>query len=257
MLREPEDERAGDDSMGPFFKIFGSKHRLAASYPPPEHDDVIEPFAGAAGYATRHHARRVTLIEIEPRIAALWSYLIRVKASEIAALPLLGVDQTIDDLGPVAEEARTLVGFWLAVAQVRPARSPSAWMRSGRWPWAFWGAPARDRIASQVDRIRHWKVLHGAHEIAPPMRATWFVDPPYEIAGDVYNSGRPNFGDLARWIRERKGLVIACEADGAAWLPFVAHARQNALKGRAREVVYVQRDGREVAPDQLDLFTPR
>lgn len=45
-------------TLGAFFKIFGSKHRTAASYPPPEHADVIEPFAGAAGYATRHAGRR-------------------------------------------------------------------------------------------------------------------------------------------------------------------------------------------------------
>lgn len=60
--------------MGPFFKIFGSKHRLAATYPRPEHDTVIEPFAGAAGYATRYADRRVVLFEVDPKIVALWSY---------------------------------------------------------------------------------------------------------------------------------------------------------------------------------------
>lgn len=247
--------------MGPFFKIFGSKHRLAASYLPPEHDDVIEPFAGAAGYATRYADRRVTLVEIEPRIAALWSYLIRVKASEVLSIPLLGPEQTIDDLGDVAEEARTLVGFWLGTATREPRRRPSSWMRLRTAPWhtrwmgCYWGARSRARLASQVDHIRHWKVIHGSYDSAPDVVATWFVDPPYQVAGKLYRSGRPDFGEVGPWARERKGLVMVCEAQGATWLPFRSHVDAFSLSGVSREVVYVQRDGHEVAPEQLSLFS--
>ncbi len=246
--------------MGPFFKIFGSKHRIAPTYPPPEHEDVIEPFAGAAGYATRHHARRVLLVEIDPKIAALWSYLIRVKASEVAALPLLGPDQTVDDLGPVAEEARTLVGYWLGSGTREPRRRPSAWMRARtaphhtRWMGCYWGPRSRARIAAQVERIRHWRVIHGSFDMAPDIEGTWFVDPPYQVAGKLYRSGRPDFGEVGPWARTRRGLVIACEADGASWLPFRSHVGAFSLTGVSREVVYVQRDGVPVEPAQLSLF---
>jgi hypothetical protein len=247
-----------EEVIGAFFKIFGSKHRAAGTYPPPEHDELIEAFAGAAGYATRHHDRRVTLIEVDPKMAALWSFLIHVKPSEILAIPLLDAEQTIEDLGPVAEEARSLVGFWLNSAPVQPCTRPSAWMREGmkraRWRTTFWSAPVRARIAAQVERIRHWRVIHGSFEVAPDVAATWFIDPPYEVAGALYRSGRPDFATVAAFARSRRGLVIVCEADGATWLPFRPHATAKALRGHSREVVHVRRDGREVLPAQIDLF---
>jgi hypothetical protein len=240
--------------IGPFFKIFGSKHRIAATYPPPEHDDLIEPFAGAAAYATQHCDRRVTLVEINERRAALWAFLIRAKASEIAAIPLLGADQTVEDLGPVAEEARSLVGFWLNIAPVQPCKRPSAWMRSGMFRTCFWGARVRSRIAAQVDRIRHWTVIHGSFEAAPPLRATWFVDPPYQGMGHLYRTEAIDFAVLGAWTQARRGLVVACEAEGATWLPFRAHLDAKSLRGRSREVVYVQRDGEPIHSAQMPLF---
>jgi len=245
--------------MQPFFAFYGGKWRIAPSYPSPEHEQVIEPFAGAAGYATRHADRRVTLIEADPQIAALWSYLIRVSPSEIARIPTLAIDETIDDLGDVAEEARTLVGFWLNKGTSAPRRSPSAWMRSGIQPTSFWGEKIRARIAAQVERIRHWRVIPGSFEEAPDAIATWFVDPPYEVGGANYRTGVPDFASVAAFVKSRRGLVIACEAEGASWLPFrphvVAKANESRTGGKkSREAVYVQRDGREVAPAQLSLY---
>ena len=40
--------------LRPFFCYYGGKWRAAPKYPPPEHDTIVEPFAGAAGYATRY-----------------------------------------------------------------------------------------------------------------------------------------------------------------------------------------------------------
>lgn len=242
-------------TLGAFFKIFGSKHRTAASYPPPEHADVIEPFAGAAGYATRHAGRRVTLIEVDPKIAALWSWLIRVRPSEVLSIPLLNPDQTVEDLGAVAEEARSLVGFWLGAASFMPRTRPGAWMREFPDSGRYWCARVRARIAAQVERIRHWRVIAGSFDLAPDMPATWFVDPPYEVAGSLYRSGRPDFAAVGAFARSRRGLVIACEADGATWLPFRPHHTAKALRGHSREVVYVQRNGREVPAEQIEMFT--
>ena len=61
--------------LRPFFTFYGGKHRTARLYPAPEHGAVIEPFAGSAGYATRHHDRAATLGEKDETIAALWLYL--------------------------------------------------------------------------------------------------------------------------------------------------------------------------------------
>ena len=210
-------------SLKPFFCFYGGKWRSAPHYPPPKFGHIVEPFAGAAGYATRYPDRSVTLIDIDPTIAALWRYLKRVSVSEVTAIPLLRADETVDDLRGVAEEARTLVGFWLNKGSAQPKRSQSAWMRSGIRPKSFWGEEIRNRIASQVDAIRHWTVVEGDYTLAGPERdtTTWFIDPPYQgPVGRRYRYSDVNFIHLAAWVRARRGQVIVCENEGADWLPF-------------------------------------
>lgn len=232
-------------AVRPFFCFYGGKWRIAPTYPTPVHQTIVEPFAGAAGYATRHHERRVILVEVDPEIAALWSYLVRVSSEEVRRIPLLGPGETTDDLRDVAPEARSLVGFWLNKGTSAPRRMQSAWMRSGIRPASFWGETIRARIAAQVEHIRHWTVIHGSYEQAPDIEATWYIDPPYQGAGKHYRSGLPDFDALATWTRARRGLVIACENEGATWLPFTPHvvAKANESKRggkRSREAVYVQ-----------------
>ena len=154
--------------LKPFFTYYGGKYRVALRYPKPEHATIVEPFAGAAGYATRHHTHDVILVEKDPRIAALWAYLIRVSASEIRALP--DVREHVDEIGSCAE-ARSLVGFWLNKGAAAPRLRPSAWMREGKRPRSYWGPEIRERIASQVEQIRHWRVICGSYDAAPEGRA--------------------------------------------------------------------------------------
>jgi hypothetical protein len=80
-------------------------------YASPAHRTIVEPFAGSAGYAVRHHERDVILVERDPLIASTWRYLLSVTPAEILSLPDLRADQTVDDL-PIAPEARLLVGWW-------------------------------------------------------------------------------------------------------------------------------------------------
>jgi site-specific DNA-adenine methylase len=73
--------------LRPFFSFYGGKWRAAPYYPTPQFNRVIEPFAGAAGYSTRHHERDVVLVEADPVIAGLWRWLIAAPSSEVLALP--------------------------------------------------------------------------------------------------------------------------------------------------------------------------
>lgn len=238
-----------DIGLRPFFCYYGGKWRAAPKYPKPEQDTIVEPFAGAAGYSTRHHTRRVLLIEKDPVIAGLWQYLINVKASEVLSIPLLGHDQTIDDLGNVPQEAKSLVGFWLSKGSAVPKRSPSTWMRAGTHVTSFWGEAIRQRIASQVEHIRHWECRNESYKNAPAVEATWFIDPPYCVVGKHYRCGPKDieFGHLAAWSRRQRGLVLVCENAGAKWLPFKPFATIQASPAkhggkRSAEVLYTTRN---------------
>src|SRR5690606_32485643 len=51
-------------------------------------------------------------------------------------------------------------------------------------------ACAACRRASQVDRIKHWKIIEGSYENAPDVKATSVVAPPCDAAGKAYRHGR-------------------------------------------------------------------
>lgn len=239
-------------ALRPFFSFFGGKWRRAPRYPAPAHELLVEPFAGSAGYATRHHTKRVVLVEKDPVIARLWRWLIRVPAREIRALPLLQDGQRVDELG-VCPEAEALIGFWCNKGSAHPCKQiTTSWGK--KYPDQFWHEGIRERVASQVDHIRHWTLLEGdyAQFGAGGMPATWFIDPPYAgvtrvravrgngkvqavLVGDRYRcrASDIDFERLSRWCRARRGQVIVCENVGAQWLPFEPFHVARALTGRS------------------------
>ncbi|MGI4792930.1 MAG: hypothetical protein ACRYG8_02375, partial [Janthinobacterium lividum] len=103
-----------------------------------------------------------------------------------------------------------------------------------------WGPRAKERIASQLSLIREWEAREAGYIDAPDAEATWFVDPPYGDKGRFYRVGFGDFNGLATFCRSRSGLVIACEGEGADWLPFQPLGSFKSSKGRAAEVAYIQ-----------------
>jgi hypothetical protein len=239
--RPAADPRA---DLRPFFSFYGGKWRDTPKYyPAPEYDTIVEPFAGSAGYSVRNSDKRIVLGEEDPVIFGVWNYLIHVSAADIRAIPDLEKDQSVDDL-PVSQEARWLVGFWLNRAPARPRKRPSAWMRQGIRPGSFWGPHARNIIASQVDRIRHWQIFNCSYQDLPWRGdATWFIDPPYQNQGKHYyhSADSIDFAELGSWSRSRPGQVIVCEQEGADWLPFEPLARtKTARTGKlSHEVIWL------------------
>jgi site-specific DNA-adenine methylase len=205
----------------PFFSYYGGKYRIALRYPAPRHGRIIEPFAGSAGYSMRYPHMDVTLIDLDENIVNVWRFLLGASSSEVLSLPDIPEGGTVDDL-EVCDGAKALIGFWLNSGTSAPRKSPSAWMRSGIRPNCFWGQEARKLISSQLEHVRHWRIIHGSYEDAPDDDATWFVDPPYQRAGKHYRRGSRDidFEHLSQWCRSRKGQVIVCENEGADWLPF-------------------------------------
>lgn len=229
-------------TLRPFFPYYGGKFRSAPRYPAPLHDWIVEPFAGSAGYAMRYPDRQVVLVEASEPIAAIWQYLTLATPREILRLPLLEPGQSVDSLVGVPQAARWLIGMWVNPGSAQPKKTLVSWPTGDRYVrrWRVWGEGVRERIASQVERISHWIVRHGHYTSAPNVTATWFIDPPYEGTGHYPCDSRGiDYPALAGWCRRRRGQVMVCEADGAAWLPFRHLADVKAKRGTSPEALWM------------------
>ncbi len=207
-----------ENKLCPFFCYYGGKWRAAPWYPKPKYKTIIEPFAGAAGYSTRYANYKVILLDRDPLIVNLWRYLIKVSKEEILGIPS-AIPNTIKELA-ICEEAKWLVGFWCNKGTSRPCKQPSTWMKSNTRPNSYWGEAIRGRIASQLEAIRHWQIIEGDYTNISNEKATWFIDPPYEVAGSHYKVKFTDYTNLAEWCKDREGQAIVCEQEGASWLPF-------------------------------------
>jgi hypothetical protein len=233
--------------MRPFFSFFGSKWRVATYYPAPTCSTIIEPFAGAAGYSLRYPHHQVRLYDADPIICAIWNYLIDVSPEEIRRLPV--VFDHIDELN-LPQEARWLIGFWLNKGTVQPSKSPGKWMRDYREKQpgcTYWSPAVAERIAQQVPHIRHWTITQASYDTIPNSQATWFVDPPYEVAGKAYRFHDIQYPALGEWCKGRSGQVVVCENAGATWLPFVPFRTIKGLEGKrggkkSEEVIWTNGD---------------
>lgn len=229
--------------LRPFFCYYGGKYRAAPHYPQPLYSHIVEPFAGAAGYATRYFDRDVTLYELNPKVFGVWDYLKRSSRRDILRLPL---EITHVDELDVCQEAKWLIGFWLNKGTTSPMLSPSRWMRDKTRPNSFWGNIIRLRIASQVEHIRHWRIRNRSCFESPNYQATWFVDPPYQgQAGKSYPHKVESYKALAERCQDRRGQVIVCEQERADWLDFLPFRKIKSTegsrgKGKSKEVIWTK-----------------
>jgi site-specific DNA-adenine methylase len=204
-------------ALKPFFTYFGGKYRAAPHYPKPRYGTIVEPFAGSAGYSLRYPEKNVVLVERDPILVNLWRWLTTVSRERVESLP---VEIENVDLLDIEQEARHLIGFWLNKGSNGPRKTPSKWMRAGTHSTSFWGETIRNRIATQLESIRHWTVIDSSYDSVLNHEATWYIDPPYQAAGRAYRFHDIDYTALGTWCRNLKGQVIVCEAYGATWLPF-------------------------------------
>jgi len=226
--------------MRPFFPFYGSKWNIARYYPRPAHDQIIEPFAGSAGYSTFYNCPNAHLIDADPIVIGVWSYLIKATSREIMALPEIPeVGDSVDNYN-LPQEAKWLIGFWLNRGSATPKKTRTAYSARGDKAQLNWGPRAKERVIGQLEGIKGWKATLGSYESAPNAQVTWFVDPPYGDKGRYYRKQFDAFETLGPWCAQRQGMVIVCEGPGASWLPFQRLGDFKTSLGRAEEMVYIQ-----------------
>lgn len=234
------------NGIRPFWRFFGGKWRAAPRYPEPLFETIVEPFAGGAGYSLRWCDRNVILVERDPVIAEVWRYLIGASDAEIRRIPR--VEAVADLPASLPQGARWLVGFMLGAGDTRPRARMSPMIRRD-------GGLNLERVAAQVASVRHWRIIEGDWSEAPDCEATYFVDPPYQVAGGRdrrpgargrvrYKHGADaiDFTALGARCRTWRGQVIACENEGATWLPFAPLGSWSSTRpgGTTQEVCWLK-----------------
>ena len=242
--------------MRQFFRYYGSKMRLAPYYDRPEHDVVIEPFAGGAGYSTYWAPRVVHLYDLHDEIVALWDYLINCSVADIERLP-----DTVDhssDLYKYSFAEERLMYRWMTVTDPGTSATPKdsnldlhkRELAQGGTSW--WSPRIKRRLIAQKPRISEWTITQASYEDIPNVLAHWHIDPPYRCdAGDKYKHPATaiDFDHLADWCRSREGAVDVCEMEGADWLPFETLRRQpaNGWRTTYTEVIWRNRPARQAS----------
>ena len=226
------------------FYYYGRKKQIVRHYPLPNFDTIVEPFAGAAPYSMHHNspARRVILIEKDPKVADIWKWLIqRATPEEIHALPLLKPGERSTEFLHIIHAA-TKMAFAFKRIKVTPVLARN---------WEI----TRRVFARDVSKIKHWEIICGDYTDAPDIKATWFIDPPYQGEpgmGYRYSSAMIDYEGLAKWCLSRKGETICCESGTARYLPFVPLLDLKGVAGKvSKEAIYYRSSARK---RQQELF---
>ena len=197
------------------FSYYGSKSKIVNYYPPPKFDKIIEPFAGSARYSLKYWQNEVLLVDKYPIIIDVWHYLQNASENDILKLPKLKAGENLNNF-----DLTNIEKLFLGFVIVGGLESPR--LKCGN----FRGNQYQDRIlkkiANNLFKIKHWKIIEGNYENIDNIEATWFIDAPYQFGGHSYKHSNKqlNFAELSEWCKSRNGQSIVCENSKADWMNF-------------------------------------
>lgn len=220
------------------FYYFGRKKQIAKYYPKPTEETIIEPFAGSAAYAlhNNHWEKDVVLIERDEKVTKLWNWLIdEATEKEIKNLPDLDIGEKTSDFLHIVHAA-TKQAFYYKTIKVTKVLERN-WRINKKY------------MAENVYKVKHWTIINGDYKQAPNIRATWFIDPPYQFksgSGYRYGNDQLDYQKLAQWTKQREGQVIFCERENANYLNFEDLTNLPSVAGKySKERIYYQIDGKQ------------
>jgi len=218
------------------FSYYGSKKSIIDYYPPPKFDKVIEPFVGAGPYALKYWDREITIVDKYVVIYKIWKWLQECEISDINKLPHhMTPEDNLNNYKFDCEEAKLMMGFIIAKGGERPRCKPTSRATIDRPNTINF---TLNKIKGNLHKIKHWKILHASYVNLENIKATWFVDPPYQFGGYAYVENKIDFEHLASWCKTRKGQVIVCENTKASWLPFKPMVKNKGTHKSTIEVIW-------------------
>ncbi len=219
------------------WSYYGAKGNIVDHYPPPRFNKIIEPFAGTARYSLKYWDREIVLIDKYEVIIKIWKWLQMCSKQDILKLPILKEGELLTDYNFDCQEERLLMGFIIAKGGQSPRNKASKRATTDRPNTINFHL---NKIANNLHKIKHWQIRMGKFSGQKNEKATWFIDPPYQFGGDVYNESNKNFDyfELAEWCRSRAGQIIVCENTKADWLLFKPMIQQKGSVHKTTEAIW-------------------
>lgn len=213
------------------WSYYGRKWKIINKYPAPEHDLIIEPFAGTASYSYRYWEKEVILVDAFDKIVKIWRYLQQAKPEDILKLPDVENGEFIGDKHKwMCDEERWLMGFSINNACATPKHT------AGRMNFNSWSKD-KIRIARDLYKIKHWKFVLGDYRCLKNTNATWYIDAPYQFQ-KLYKKNNVDYSSLSEWCKSRKGQVIVCEQSTADWMDFKPLVQLSGQRTRTTESIW-------------------
>lgn len=204
------------------FPYYGSKFKIIRNYPTPQYKDIIEPFAGSARYSELYSNRNIVINDKYSKVYEIWDWLINhATQNEILTNVNFHVGQDISklDLHP---SHIALIGFCVNRGSIEPKNIVQKWscQVASKPNWASTTAYTLRNIANSLAKIKHWQCSNLDYRELKNVKATWFIDPPYQFGGEHYVENSINYDELKEWCLSRNGQVIICENTKSNWLDF-------------------------------------
>ena len=229
------------------WSYYGSKGKIVKKYPKPNKDKISEPFAGSARYSLEYFEKDITLVEKYPVLVSIWRFLQACSPHDILSLPKMKAGETTDNYTFDCQEAKWLMGFMVQQGVNAPRKTVSKVFGGGKMEELI--ERDKKRIAANLFKIKHWKIIQGDYTLAGNDNGTYFIDPPYQFGGQYYhssvNNSHINFPALAEWCKSRNGQVIVCENDKANWMDFHYLTDLSGSKNRTKEVIWYREDNND------------
>lgn len=193
------------------FNYYGNKKQLVNYYPEPVFNTIIEPFAGSARYSLKYFDRNIILIEKFDKVYKIWKYLQQASIKDILSLPV-NITENLKYIDSLCDEERWLIGFYFQGSGSRP--------KYVKGKWSAWNIKNRNILASELFKIKNWDIRLNDYTELENIKATWFIDPPYQKGGYAYTHNKIDYVFLKNWCLSREGQIIVCGNNNDKWLDF-------------------------------------
>lgn len=215
---------------------------IVNQYPKPLHNTIVEPFAGGAAYSLRWYQHKIILYELNQKTYDMWKFILSADAPYyIKQIPILKKGDLISENIIINDMPQGLINILKATCNLGTAGISKNYNTVTKLSAENWVHNTTKKLMFWWPKIRHWKIINKSYTYIPNVKATFFIDPPYDNkAGQLYSCSDINYNKLAKWCLNQRGQIIVCENYGAKWLPFIKMRKTISINSKYKKIKSVE-----------------